>query len=140
MTDYRSLVKKIPYAQSCGIVCRDEGYGIQFTLKADERFIGNPTIRAFHGGVINGLLGCSMRLTTMHAQNLEYPPELISITTTFLRSAKIENDLFSSAKINRTGRRVVSVSADVWQRRDGEELILVAQATASLKILENKSA
>jgi|GEM_PF-740215 acyl-coenzyme A thioesterase PaaI-like protein len=140
MTDYRSLINKIPYAQYHGIVCQEAVSGIQFILQADERFIGNPMIRAFHGGVINGLLGCSMRLTTMHAQNLEYPPELISITTTFLRSAKIENDLFSSAKINRTGRRVVSVSADVWQRRDGEELILVAQATASLKILENKSA
>jgi acyl-CoA thioesterase len=140
MTDYRSLVKKIPYAQSHGIVCRDEGDGIQFILKADERFIGNPMIRTFHGGVINGLLGCSMRLTTMHVQNLECPPELISITTTYLRSAKIENDLISSAKVNRTGRRVVSVSANVWQRRGSDELILVAQATASLKILENKVA
>ncbi|MBL4679299.1 MAG: hypothetical protein JKY88_01090 [Pseudomonadales bacterium] len=40
--------------------------------------------------------------------------------------------------INGAEKRIIFVSANALQQREGEELVLVAQASASLRILESE--
>ena len=127
-------IEKIPYALSLGMKCEITGDQLLFSLPTNERFIGNPMIKAFHGGIINAFLNCSMRLGAMSHENLEEPPRLVSITTTYLRSARIADDLNASIKINKTGKRIISIAAEVWQNSENDAARLVAEASASLKL------
>ncbi len=127
-------IAEIPYAMSLKVRAEVVNEELRFCLPADERFMGNPMIRAFHGGIINGFLNCVMRLNAMQIAELLEPPQLVSMTTGYLRSAHIAGDLYASSTINRLGKRIVSVSARAWQISEQVPERLVAQATASLQI------
>ena len=65
-----NAIGQIPYALKLGIkVAGEFDDGVEFELAADERFIGNPMARAYHGGIICGYMECAMSLTAMSMSN-----------------------------------------------------------------------
>jgi len=51
----------IPYAADLGLqLLSISSRGAEFELAPEERFMGNPLLRAFHGGVICGFMECAM--------------------------------------------------------------------------------
>ena len=91
MESYEGIINAVPYAQQLGfhIVC-SEDTGALFELTPADRFIGNPILRAFHGGIICSLMECAMVATVMRAAELESPPGLITQTTSFLGTATVD--------------------------------------------------
>ena len=85
----------------------------RYQLRFHDRHIGNPAIRAIHGGAVAAFLelaaGCEL------AGVAGMPAQAISVDVDYLASARDE-DMFASARILRLGRRLAFVEANGWQR------------------------
>ena len=61
------LVSSIPYADYLGICIEQDINGqIRYRLPFQEKHIGNPMIRAIHGGVIAGFMECAASLAVIN--------------------------------------------------------------------------
>ena len=54
--DFTPVTEAIPYARFMGISVELTGEGLQTRMQFDDRLIGNPVLRALHGGTIGALL------------------------------------------------------------------------------------
>ena len=89
------IPETFPYAHQLGLrVIDEENNGFRFELPSDPRFIGNPVISAFHGGIICGAMSSAMMFTVARMNDLETHPELVNQTTSFLSSASAEKNIF----------------------------------------------
>jgi acyl-coenzyme A thioesterase PaaI-like protein len=100
----------------------------RFRMRFGERHIGNPWIRALHGGAVGALIEASAELAL--AQIVGGPVELQSSAIDYLRVTKAV-DLYSRAELVRQGRRLAFV--DVWCWQDGEDMP-VAHGSCTLRI------
>lgn len=115
---------QIPYALYLGFELSgvfDDG--VEFELAPDERFIGNPMLRAFHGGIICGYMECAMSLTVMSMSNADMPPRLVNQTTSFLGSASIDRPLKVRTELTKGGKRILGVFAKAYQEDDSAKLV-----------------
>lgn len=127
-----AVIERIPYAQYLGVSVLEEfSDGALFQLRPEERFIGNPMLRAFHGGIICGVMECAMSLTVMQFNDLANPPRLINQTTSYLGSATMESPLKVRTELTKPGKRILGAYAKAYQT---SEEPLVAKCSTLFKV------
>ncbi len=117
-----------PYAQTLGLIRRDEPARAILTMLWKDTLMGRPGF--LHGGAIAGLLENAAWANVMLAleqDNATLKP--IAVTIDFLRGGKPQ-DAHASARIVRLGRRVAVVHALAWQEDEARPI-----ASADLKLL-----
>ena len=110
----QDYLNRTPFADFIGFKCEIMGDEMTAILPFEEKIIGNPSIRALHGGAT----GAFLELTAM-AQLFLLSDEVslakpINLTIDYLRQAKAEN-LYARATVTKQGRRIANVHAEAWQ-------------------------
>ncbi len=92
-----------------------------------EHHIGNPMIRALHGGIVASL--CELSASSMLAfqTGATSMPKTLSHNVSYLRST-IAADCYAQASIERIGRRTATLSARAWQE-DVKNTVAISRAT-----------
>jgi len=108
---------------------KDSGESIYQMLPSDKH-LGNPAIRALHGGVITIFMERAAEIELSDHFQSPKVAGLINTNIDFLRSAKLE-PLFASAKIVKLGRRLASFDVLAWQDKID---VPIAKAALSLKL------
>ena len=122
--------KHKPIDQWLGISqMKDIGEHVYY-MSPSEKHMGNPAIRAIHGGVVTIFMERVAEIELSDRTKSAMAATLINSNVDFLRSAKLE-PLFGSAKIVKLGRRLAVIDVLAWQ---GKIDVLVAKATLSLKL------
>lgn len=113
--DWNGLIQQIPYAQYLGMNFSDSNE--RFVLPFQEKHIGNPFIRALHGGVIGGFLENAALLHCTVEQHQTTIPKPINVQIDYLRSAAAK-DCYARCEITRLGRRVANIAVKCWQQHE----------------------
>ncbi|KAB7613664.1 PaaI family thioesterase [Amylibacter sp. SFDW26] len=137
------LVDAIPYIKFMGISFERRGDELTGTMAYSDMLIGNPTLPAIHGGATAAFLETTAiielawselwgkieteKLSGAEIEELPLPilPKTIDFTTDYLAAGK-PRDIYTRARINRSGRRYASVHVEAWQ--DNRQKI-IGQAT-----------
>jgi len=120
----QDLVDAMPYCGYLGLRAVLEGDDLIIRLPFKEALIGNPKIRALHGGVTGGMLESTAILKLVWTRDSVDVPKIIGITIDYLRGPR-PIDTFARAKITKMGRRVASVHVEAWQQ-DPDRPIAIA--------------
>ncbi|MEM7464371.1 MAG: PaaI family thioesterase [Pseudomonadota bacterium] len=100
-----------------------------YTARFGEHHIGNPVIRALHGGFVGSLIEAAAELElAQHVAGNNV--ELVSSSIEYLRVTR-DRDLHAKVDIVRIARRLAFV--DVWCWQDKEE-IPVARGSCILRL------
>lgn len=102
-----------------------------YSLAFDDRHIGNPGIRAIHGGVVAAFLELSAQ-AELGARLGGALARAATISIDFMASTRAA-DMFARARIARVGRRVAFLEASAWQDAEGRP---VATARLCLRIAQ----
>ena len=128
--DFASLVEAIPYLRFLGVrVEVREGRRIA-VMPFSEHLVGNPTVPALHGGTLGALLESMAHLELLASADHGRLPRTITLTINFLRSGKTR-EVFASAKVVKSGRRVATLQCLAWQE---DENAPIATAMVILKV------
>ena len=101
-----------------------------FVMRFRMHHIGNPFIRALHGGAVGSFIeACAEIGLASHAEDRS--AELVSNTLSYLRVTK-DADLYGRFEVVRIARRMAFV--DVWCWQD-EEAMPVAKGSCILRLL-----
>jgi uncharacterized protein (TIGR00369 family) len=103
-----------------------------YRLRFNEAHIGNPVIRALHGGVISSFLQYAATLEVLSRHPEGAKARAISVHTSYLRGSH-DQDMEVAVSVQRVGRRVAFVEARGWQ---GDRDRAVASAQIALRMLE----
>ena len=126
-------IAHVPYALHLGIeVTRQLDNGVEFMLTPEERFVGNPMLRAFHGGIISGFMECAMSLTALSMTGIEIKPRLVNQTTSYLGRASIDHPLKVRTELTKGGKRILAVFAKAHQ--GGDDGQMVAKSSAIFRV------
>ncbi|OED46557.1 thioesterase [Rhodobacteraceae bacterium (ex Bugula neritina AB1)] len=127
-----ALAARTPYLQFMGIRFERRGDELTAIMAFDEKLIGNPVLRALHGGATASFLEAAaiMQLSWdrawdqmenghLTAEEIATPkgfalPKTIDLTVDYLRSG-LARDSYARVKLNRAGRRYASVHIEAWQ-------------------------
>ena len=99
-------------------------------LRFEERHIGNPVIRALHGGAIASLLEFSAVATLSSHVAHDVTIRVVNLNVDYLRSSSAK-DMSVHIDIKRLGRRVAFLEGVGWQE-DRDKPVATAQICASL--------
>jgi uncharacterized protein (TIGR00369 family) len=105
----------IPYARVIGLEAVRGADGLVTVLRFDEANIGNPIVRAIHGGVVGALLEHAAILHLLVETDAEVMPKIVNLSVDYLRPCRAE-DTFARGRVIRQGRRVANVRVEAWQR------------------------
>ncbi|HBK91314.1 MAG TPA: hypothetical protein DDZ68_06560 [Parvularcula sp.] len=98
-----------------------------YSITPGEAHIGNPLIKALHGGIVSTFLELAALDEMRRALGPDQQGEAININVDYLKSVKL-SPLFARASIAKAGRRLVFVDCHAWQ---DDEDSTVAKATVS---------
>lgn len=101
-----------------------------FRMRFCEHHIGNPFIRALHGGAVATMIEFCAEYAIVDI--VDGPAELVSSALDYIRVTK-DADVLARVDVVRVGRRVAFV--DVWCWQDAED-VPVARGSCTLRILE----
>ena len=107
---------------------------LTFRLGFAEGHIGNPIIRALHGGVISSFLESCARLELIARLSPSVQLRTTSVHTSYFRSSKAE-DMLARICLQRVGRRFAFVEATGWQ---GEEGNVVARSAIGIRVIRTQ--
>ncbi|MEL7487417.1 MAG: PaaI family thioesterase [Pseudomonadota bacterium] len=99
-------------------------------LGFDEKHIGNPIIRALHGGVIAAFLELSAQLEVEMLIEPGQRAKVISTQIDYLASS-VAADMEAAVSVKKLGRRIAFLDATGWQ---SDRLTPVAQAQLCFRI------
>lgn len=99
-----------------------------YALAFGEEHIGNPLIRALHGGVLGTFMEYAALRELSHLSGNMTEYETINVSVDYLRSAKAK-DLRAKVKVVKKGRNLIVVDVITWQSDVNKP---VARATCSL--------
>ena len=119
-----------PIDQWLGITRIESSAGTIHHMAPSAEHLGNPAIKALHGGVVTIFLE---RVAEIELTELRHSPTIAKIINTnidFLRSAKLR-DLYGTAEIAKLGRRLAVINVFAWQE-DADSP--VAKAAISLAL------
>lgn len=117
-----------PIAEWLGFSSDASGDARVYRLSFNEMHIGNPAIRALHGGVIAAFLELAMQ-TELRA-NGHAPEATVNLTIDYVASSRAE-DMTARVKVFRIGRRLAFLEAEGRQAA-GTRLVAVARACLKL--------
>lgn len=104
----------IPYAGLVGLEAFTDEGGLVAVLRFRETNIGNPVLRAVHGGVVGALLEHAAILHLLAETDVQVVPKIINLSVDYLRSCRAA-DTFARGRVIRQGRRVANVRVEAWQ-------------------------
>ncbi len=112
----KELVSSIPYAEYLGMKIQQNINGeIIFHLPFQEKHVGNPLIRAIHGGILASFMECSASMMVIGTVSHDHLPKCVNQTTEYLKSAK-DVDTYARVKVNKAGRRILAATVSCWQQ------------------------
>ena len=88
--------------------------GALYRLAFHERHIGNPAIRAIHGGVIASFLEVAAQCALIEAAGKSGPVDTVNVDIDYVRSSRPQ-DMLGRARVTRLGRRIAFIEATGWQ-------------------------
>jgi acyl-coenzyme A thioesterase PaaI-like protein len=100
-----------------------------YRLRFAEHHIGNPFVRALHGGVVGSMLELAAQLEIARLKD-GARSELVSSATDYFRVTK-DADLLARVDVVRIARRLAFV--DVWCWQDSED-IPVTRGSCTLRL------
>lgn len=120
-----------PFARFLNIQPRIDADCVVLKLCFAEHHIGNPMIRALHGGIVASL--CELSASTLLAFRTRATsmPRTLSHNISYLRST-IAADCYAQASVERIGRRTATLSARAWQE-DVENPVAISRLTFRTK-------
>lgn len=101
-----------------------------YQLAFGEQHVGNPLIRAMHGGVVATLLETAATLEVTARTEPAVRVRTISCHVNYLRGA-VDKDMEASVTVARLGRRIAFCEATGWQTTPDEP---VARAAVALRV------
>lgn len=122
-----SINELIPYAGLLGLEAFYDDGGLVTVLRFRESNIGNPALRAIHGGVVGAVLEHAAILHLIAETELEAVPRIINISVDYLRPCRAL-DTFARGRVIRQGRRVANVRVEAWQNDQPERPVAAAHA------------
>ncbi len=125
----RNFIDSAPIAEWLGLRIENDGGERTYRLTFDEVHIGNPAIRALHGGVIAAFLEFAMQ-AELFAAGARKNVVSTNISIDYLTSSRAE-DMQAKVRIRRKGRRIAFLEATGWQ---GDESRPVAIAIACIHL------
>lgn len=117
-----------PIALWLGFSSTEDNGGRLYRLTFNETHIGNPAIRALHGGVIAAFLELAMQAEL--AATGAAPAETINVAIDYMSSSRAE-DMTARVKVIRMGRRLAFLEAE-GRQADGTRLVALARACLKL--------
>jgi acyl-coenzyme A thioesterase PaaI-like protein len=105
MNELQTQLAKIPYARFLGFEVRAEGEQLFGCLPFAESLIGNPRIRALHGGVVGAALELTAICELLRQPRVVAIPRIVTITVEYLRSAQAADRVISARPTSSPGRR-----------------------------------
>ncbi len=110
---------------------RENVYAMRFA----DHHIGNPVVRALHGGVVGAIIEMAAEMELARLQP-DCAVELASSAVDYLRVTK-DADLYARVDVVRVARRVAFLSVWCWQ--DGEDTP-VAHGHCTLRLFAAETA
>lgn len=101
-----------------------------YLMTPTEIHLGNPSIKAIHGGVVALFLERVAEIELSASGKSSTVANIVNTNVDFLRSSKMK-PLFGSANIVRRGRRLAIIDVIAWQDKID---VPVAKATVSLRL------
>lgn len=110
----KEALARIPFAKSLGIYPLIMGDELTLVLPYAPHIIGNPMLKALHGGAVGAFLETTalVQLSMVDAERPLSKP--IGINIDYLRRGKPQ-DTYARAVIARKGSRVANVRVNAWQ-------------------------
>ena len=108
------FIEQSPYALNYGTKIVSAEGDIECVTQWRDIFTGNPLLRAWHGGVVSGVLELTGTLAAIKASNSQ-ECGLLSINTVYLRPTRGDNEMFSKANVVRSGKHIQTINAVAWQ-------------------------
>lgn len=127
----RERLAAIPYARFLGFRVEADDEGLIGRLPYTDPLIGNPRIRALHGGAVGAALELTALCELLCQPRIIGIPKIVTLTVDYLRSAQAA-DLFARGRLTRHGRRLASVRVLAWQA-DPDKPVAAANALFLLK-------
>jgi len=128
------FISAAPIVDWLGFSFNETDAGLVYTLAFDEKHIGNPAIRALHGGAVATFLEvaaqCELAAQLDDGPNDGAVMKTINIDIDYLASSRAQ-DMQGRASVTRLGRRIAFVEATGWQ---GDENRPVAKARFRIRI------
>ncbi|MEQ8177587.1 MAG: PaaI family thioesterase [Amphiplicatus sp.] len=119
-----------PMGEWLGFSGEADGESAVYKLAFSEEHIGNPMIRALHGGVIAAFLEFAMQADLAARLEAGAPISTATMAIDYLASSRAE-DMRARVRIMRLGRRIAFLEATGWQADEAQP---VAIGRASLRI------
>ena len=112
------ILARIPYAKDLAIRPLVMGDELTLILPYSPQIIGNPMLKALHGGAVGAFLETAAIVQLLLMPNSRSLPKLLSkpigISIDYLRRGKPQ-DTFARAHIAKQGARVANVRVRAWQ-------------------------
>lgn len=119
-------------ARWLGFSVDETAEGRLYHLAFNESHIGNPLIRALHGGVIAAFLEFAAQCEILAKLGGAAPVKTVNVDVDYLASSRAK-DMTARAEIVRLGRRIAFLEATGWQEREDRP---VAKARLRIRISE----
>ncbi|NKF22593.1 PaaI family thioesterase [Solimonas marina] len=120
------LIALIPYARYLGMRAEPGEGRLRVHLPFRENLVGNPSVRAWHGGVTAAFMENTALLQLLVELDEERVPKSIDFAIDYLLSGR-PGDLYADCEITRLGHRVAHTVIRCWQTDIGKP-IAVARA------------
>lgn len=111
----QKMIEESPIAHWLGFSAGLVGEQNIYRLAFDEKHIGNPAIRALHGGAIATFLEVSAQCELIGSLDTGASIKTINADINYLASSRAQA-MEGSATISRLGRRIAFVEATGWQQ------------------------
>lgn len=108
------LAGTMSFAKSYGTHIIDVGSEIRCVTEWRDSFTGNPLLKAWHGGIVSGAMELTGLLAAHHDQS-SANFNLLSINVSYLKPNRGDSALYTSAKVIRRGRQIVTIETQSWQ-------------------------
>jgi acyl-coenzyme A thioesterase PaaI-like protein len=119
-----TVLDRIPYAKELGIRPLLMGDELTLILPYSPDIIGNPMLKALHGGAVGAFLETTAIVQLWLMGEPKPLPKPIGINLDYLRRG-YPKDTFARAVIAKQGSRVANVRVRAWQDRYDEPISIL---------------
>lgn len=106
---------RVPFFCFLGFEITDvDGDCIHARMEQSARHVGNPVLKAYHGGITASFMEAIASTAVSHNWEI-LRPKPINLTVDYLRPALV-GTLFVRADISKKGRRMSSIETVAWQK------------------------
>jgi len=104
------------FSEYMNIACLETLEGERYTLEFNEKFIGNPSLKAFHGGIVATFIEAVAQIHLFKEKRQGSLQLSETVTIDYLRPA-LSKKLLAIPEVIRIGRNVSTISVSVFQNQ-----------------------